>query len=194
MGKAEKTKQFIIEQVAPVFNRKGYAATSLKDLTKATGLTKGAIYGNFRNKDEVALSVYKYNALSVDNVLQEKILVAKNYREKLLAYPKTFRAIYRQTLLNGGCPILNTAVDSSDVNEHLQAAVQKTIGSLQRSMVSFIKDGVREGEFAQQTNALGTTQVLICLFEGGFAMSKATRDNGYIENALSHMEFIIKTL
>ncbi|MBL7756118.1 MAG: TetR family transcriptional regulator, partial [Chitinophagaceae bacterium] len=48
-GKAERTRQHIIEKAAPFFNKKGYADTSLSDITAATGLTKGAIYGNFEN-------------------------------------------------------------------------------------------------------------------------------------------------
>src|SRR3978361_1704088 len=61
MGKAERTREYIVEKTAPVFNRKGYAGTSMSDLTEATGLTKGAIYGNFENKDEVALAAFDYN-------------------------------------------------------------------------------------------------------------------------------------
>ena len=55
ISKSEKTTKYIIETVAPIFNRKGYAATSMSDLTAATGLTKGAIYGNFKNKEELAI-------------------------------------------------------------------------------------------------------------------------------------------
>ena len=54
LSKAERTKQFIVEKAAAVFNEKGYAGTSMNDLTIATGLTKGSIYGNFENKDDIA--------------------------------------------------------------------------------------------------------------------------------------------
>jgi len=50
MGKAEQTRRMIIEKAAPIFNKKGYLGTSISDLTKSTGLTKGAIYGNFKDK------------------------------------------------------------------------------------------------------------------------------------------------
>ena len=50
ISKSEKTTKYIIETVAPIFNQKGYAVASMSDLTAATGLTKGAIYGNFKNK------------------------------------------------------------------------------------------------------------------------------------------------
>ena len=49
--KAEQTSEFIIQKVAPIFNKHGYYGTSMSDLTQATGLTKGAIYGNFKNKE-----------------------------------------------------------------------------------------------------------------------------------------------
>ncbi len=55
-SKAERTRKFIVERTAPIFNMKGYSGTSLTDLTAATGLTKGSIYGNFENKDDVAIA------------------------------------------------------------------------------------------------------------------------------------------
>jgi len=43
MTKASRTRQYIIDKTASVFNIRGYAGTSLLDLTKATGLSKGAL-------------------------------------------------------------------------------------------------------------------------------------------------------
>ena len=48
--RSEKTRQFIIETTASLFNKKGYAGTSMSDLTEATKLTKGSIYGNFERE------------------------------------------------------------------------------------------------------------------------------------------------
>ena len=60
MSKAGRTRQFIIETTAGIFNTKGYAGTSMSDITEATGLTKGSIYGNFGNKEDVALAVFDH--------------------------------------------------------------------------------------------------------------------------------------
>ena len=51
MGKAEETRQYIIEKSALIFNKQGYAGTSINDITDAVNMTKGAIYGNFENKE-----------------------------------------------------------------------------------------------------------------------------------------------
>ena len=191
MGKAERTKSFIIQQVAPVFNRKGYAATSLKDLTDTTGLSKGAIYGNFTNKDALAVLAFEHNLSFIKDRLKEHILAGRTYLEKLLAYPKTFRHIYRQVIASGGCPIVNTAIDSGDVNDQLQAAVRAAIDEWKRAIVSLVEGGIESGELARVSNTENTARVLICLVEGGYAMTRATGDEGYIEQALDQAESLL---
>ena len=180
--------------MAPVFNKKGYAATSLKDLTETTGLTKGAIYGNFKNKDEVAILAFAHNLRFIRDRLREGILDGRTVLDQLLAYPKTFREIFRQVLQSGGCPIVNTAIDSDNVNEVLQDAVRTVIGEWKQSIVSLVKSGIRNGEFTKNTDAEATAHVLICLVEGGYAMTKATGEEGYMIDSLSEMESIIQAL
>jgi len=194
MGKAERTKKYIVEQVAPIFNRKGYAATSLKDLTDITGLTKGAIYGNFRNKDEVAMNAFAYNTGLINEQLRENLLSARSSREKLYAYPQTFRKIHRQILASGGCPILNTAVDSREVNVLLQKAVQKVIKKWKKTIVAIINEGIDQGALPPGIDARKTAEIMICLVEGGYAMSKVTGEYSYIECSLDQVENIIKNL
>jgi hypothetical protein len=48
--KAEKTSEFIIQKVAPIFNKHGYSGTSMSDLTNATKLTKGAFMETLRTR------------------------------------------------------------------------------------------------------------------------------------------------
>ena len=97
MSKAEKTKAFIIEKTAAIFNKKGYAGTSLTDLTEATGLTKGALYGNFKNKDEIALAVYDYNTRIIKNNFLSISETGTGAVDQLLSiaefYKKRFAAI-----------------------------------------------------------------------------------------------------
>jgi AcrR family transcriptional regulator len=96
MGKAERTKQFIIEKTATLFNTKGIAATSLQDMTEATGLTKGSIYGNFKNKDEVALEVFRYNFKKVTNLVAEEMARESTFRARFFVTHESI--LYLMTL------------------------------------------------------------------------------------------------
>jgi TetR/AcrR family transcriptional regulator, transcriptional repressor for nem operon len=119
MTKAEITRQLIVEKTAPVFNTKGYAGTSLTDLTMATGLTKGSIYGNFTNKDEVAMAAFDYNLSLLTKGMAAAVAGCKDSIGKLLAMVDFYRSGTKTLLTRGGCPILYTAVEADDTHPGL---------------------------------------------------------------------------
>src|ERR1700712_2385853 len=127
MSKAEKTKQFIVEKTAPLFNMKGYAGTSLSDMTDATGLTKGSIYGNFANKDDVALAVFDYNLQKVSNIISSEISKRKTVIEQLLTYVHVYNDFLKLPFPAGGCPILNTAIEADDTHPELRKKASDAI-------------------------------------------------------------------
>src|ERR1700752_4274548 len=95
MSKAEITKAYIIEKSAPIFNTKGYAGTSLNDMTEATGLTKGSIYGNFANKDEVALAAFDHNLQKVSSIINGEMAKHATAKEKLLAHVAVYENFFK---------------------------------------------------------------------------------------------------
>ena len=56
--KGDLTRQHIIEKSMQLFSVQGYFNTSIAGIVKATGLTKGGLYGHFRNKEEIWYAVY----------------------------------------------------------------------------------------------------------------------------------------
>jgi len=57
--RAEATRRCILDEAALAFARHGYAGTSLNDVIRATGLTKGAFYFHFPSKEALALEVFR---------------------------------------------------------------------------------------------------------------------------------------
>ncbi len=192
MTKSEKTKAFIIEKTAPVFNKKGYAGTSLTDLTTVTGLTKGALYGNFKNKDEIALAVYDYNIRRIkSNFLSEFNNNTAGPIEKLLMVPKFYKKYYHDISKHGGCPILNTAVEADDNQPLLRKKVNKTITAWKKILVDAMKEGIAAGEIKPNINPSKYACAFIALFEGGIMLSKATNDTSYLYESLNKMTDMI---
>lgn len=190
-SKAEKTRSFIIERTAEVFNKKGYAGTSLSDLTSATGLTKGSIYGNFQNKEEVALAVFEYNCSRIARMTGDEVARAGSYHDKLMAYAQVYKKVIRDTATRGGCPILNTAIEADDTNPALREQVARVIHRWEKNISSLIQGGVDAGEFKKDTNAKTLSLSIIALIEGGVMISKATGESGKMDHILSTVEFLI---
>jgi TetR/AcrR family transcriptional regulator, transcriptional repressor for nem operon len=189
MSKAEKTRAFIIEKIAPVFNKKGYAGTSLADLTGATGLTKGALYGNFENKDKIALAAFDYNVKKIQGYLSSS---NKTAIEKLLSIPLLYKKHFSDIAAHGGCPILNTAVEADDNLPLLRKKVQKAIVSWQEEMIALIKEAMDAGEINKGIDPSKYARIFIALFEGGMMLSKATNDTSYFYESLDKMTDIIE--
>lgn len=192
MSKAEKTRAFIIERSAAVFNKKGYAGTSLADLIAVTGLTKGSIYGNFESKDEVALAVYDYNAGRIMDRLRREIGLADNAVDKLYALTGFYRSNYRQTVTAGGCPILNAAVEADDAYPALKRKAAASIKGWRKLIEGIIKKGIEKGEIKKHANAADYAVLFISLIEGGLMMSNVSDDRSLLFTCLDQVDTMIR--
>ncbi len=191
LPRSGRTRQLIIESAAPIFNKKGYAGTSMSDLTAATGLTKGSIYGNFKNKDDVAVHAFQHNIDLIFDFFSKEIEAAGSTLDKLLAYPRGFRKVYRMILAYGGCPILNTAVEADDTHAVLRKMAVDVLAKWKKSIVSLIEVGKTEGVIETATDAKNMAEILISLMEGGSVLSKVTGEASYMRNATDTAEKII---
>lgn len=192
MSKAEKTKQFIIEKTAPLFNTKGYNATSLSDITQATGLTKGSIYGNFENKDQVAIEVYKYNAALLSKVMSHSL--GDQYptsTEKLHAFVAFYRKNWRSVFSNGGCPLMNAATEADDSFPVLKQYVQKSFTLWMEKITAVIVQGQKNNELKGSVNADEYASLFIMLIEGGILLSKTMDDEKFLNRALDRVKDMI---
>ncbi len=192
-NKAERTRQFIIEKAAPIFNKKGIAGTTLSDLTKATGLTKGSIYGNFKDKDEVAISVFKYNFDNLARFLSREIGKGNTLIEKLLAIPNAYKKLYDHMISFGGCPILNTAIEADDTHKTLCKLTTEAIELLKKEITELLENGQNTGEIKASVNAVKTADVIMSLIEGGLFLSKLTGKKEYMMNSMEQAEKLIQS-
>ncbi|SEW36570.1 TetR/AcrR family transcriptional regulator [Chitinophaga arvensicola] len=194
MNKAEKTKQFIVEMTAPVFNEKGYTGTSLTDMTNATGLTKGSIYGNFANKDEVALACFDYNLKKVTTIIRQELDKQKTYRDKLLVYVHVYENFLKHPFPIGGCPILNTATEADDTHPLLKQKATDAILSWKGVIMDLIEKGKDNGEFSEDVNAEQTALTMIATIEGCIMIAKLTGKMNYRNTIMQSVEKMVNGL
>ena len=190
--KAEKTKEFIIAKAAPLFNKKGYAGTSMSDIMKATGLAKGGLYGNFESKDEIAALAFEYSYNQLKEDIGQKIKSKKTGVEKLQTIFQYYKNYTVTPSIEGGCPLLNTAVDADDAYPFLKKkarlALQEMLGSLQH----ILKKGIQEGAFRSDLNVKKEAELIFAQIEGGIMMAKVLDDvtvlNRLLESLKQRME------
>jgi AcrR family transcriptional regulator len=194
ISKAERTRRFIIEKTAPIFNKKGYAGTSLSDITEATGLTKGSIYGNFADKDEVALAAFDYNIARMSAVTKAEMAKQSTVRGQLLVYVDVYENYMKYPFPVGGCPIMNTTVDADDTHPVLKSKVGQVVMSWKDRLVGLIEKGIANKEFKKDTDPEQMALTLIAMIEGAILLNQATGRLDYRKKVMRSVEKLIREL
>ncbi|GAA3624355.1 TetR/AcrR family transcriptional regulator [Flavivirga jejuensis] len=193
MIRSEKTRQLIIEKTASIFNKKGYTGTYLSDLTKATGLTKGSIYGNFKNKNEVAVEAFKYNYRQLIEKVSRRIQQTERADDKMSVLLNHYKTQYIKIFNNGGCPILNTAIDADDNNELLMKEVIGAIRNWIQKTEDILILGIKKKEFID-IDTTRFTYKIIAIIEGSVLLSKTLKDPKMLLNNIEYLEQEIKKI
>lgn len=188
LSKAEKTKQFIIEKTAAVFNEKGYAGTSLADLMAVTNLTKGSIYGNFQNKDEVALAAFDFNFGAITNYIRQEMEKRHSIVSKLLVYPDVYRNFLSIHFLKSGCPLLNTAVEADDTHPALREKAVKALLFWRKSIERLVETGIKNNEIKSDANPKLMAVLITAIIEGAVMQAKLTNSDKELIIAMDYLE------
>ncbi|WP_414527266.1 TetR/AcrR family transcriptional regulator [Nodularia chucula] len=187
MSKGKETKAKILQQAAELFNQQGYAGSSISDIMRVTGLQKGGIYNHFQSKDELALQAFDY---AIACVSQHYIAALRNQRHaiaRLHAIIAVFSNFADNPPIQGGCPLLNTAVESDDAHPALRERTQKAMNSWLHLIRRIIETGIEKGEIRSDVNADEITTIITATLEGAIMMSKLYGDSIYMQRAVNHL-------
>ncbi len=197
MTKGDRTKQFIVEKAAPLFNKNGYAGTSLSDIMKATGLAKGGLYGNFKNKDEIAALTFEYAYQKVKSALVMKLGNCCSSVEKLHNILKFYRNYISNPPIEGGCPIINTSVEADDAFPFLKTKARAAQNEMMESLVHIFQQGKKYGELKEDTQPRREAEMMYALIEGGIVMAKINDNPAILHRILDrihdHIENVLRT-
>ncbi|MDY6906529.1 MAG: TetR/AcrR family transcriptional regulator [Thermodesulfobacteriota bacterium] len=188
LSKSDRTRRLIIEKTAPLFNKKGIAGTSLADITRITGLTKGSIYGNFKNKDELVLAAFQFSVENLNRFLDREVSTIQSPLDKLFAISNAYRKLYHRMISYGGCPILNAATDADDTHPALARLAIQTVKQFQDRLTGLVDQAKAAGEIDPAVDAEIFAETALSLLEGGLMLSKLTGSKRYLMNALADLE------
>ena len=192
MRKGQQTRQDIICKAAPIFNQRGYEGTALSDLMKATGLEKGGIYRHFESKQQLAAEAFDYAwKLAVDARFAGTPEIP-NTVDRLKQLVRNFEG-RRSGLVPGGCPLLNTAIDSDDGNPRLREKAQRALSSWLASLQSIIEEGQERGEIRRDIDSSKLATLIISTLEGSLMLSRLQQQEGACALACDHLEEYLET-
>lgn len=187
------TRERIIQQSAELFNTYGYHGCSLSHIMEATKLKKGGIYNHFRNKDEIAVEAFNYNYNRVLKRFRDRLDQDKTSFDKLNSVIDVFVSLIEDPMVKGGgCPIFNTAMDSTNTHPELKEKAREGIKGLTRYVKIKLQEGIEAGEFRDDTDVRVVATLLVATLEGAIIMSRVNDDYACIELASDYLKNYIR--
>jgi TetR/AcrR family transcriptional repressor of nem operon len=194
MSKGERTRQRIIDAVGPMFNERGYQATSLADVMAATGLEKGGIYNHFASKDDLAIAAYDRNAgLLADAIAANVQAAGTSAVDRLVGVLRAFTDFAHDPPFPGGCPTLNTAVESAGLDPRLQAKARQRLLDLRDGLVArILRRGIQHGELRADLDVDELATTFAASIEGALLLAQSLGDPTQVDLVAAHLERTIR--
>lgn len=181
MSKGEYTRLRIIELAAPIFNRQGYFGTSMSDIMRATGLEKGGIYNHFANKEELALAAFDYNMERRRELMQATFHRVHHAAERLIELADIFKEIISDSMIPGGCAIVNTIMEADDTNPVLKEKAITAMADLRAMVRRILARGIERQELRQDVDIEQATTKILMLLQGGIVISRLNGDDAEMD-------------
>ena len=188
MRNPEVTRETILKESAILFNTQGYKATSISNITDATGLTKGAIYRHFASKDALEIQTLEHLSMLMNEHLRDRIKKQPTAGKKLRTVFHFFKSYISDPPFEGGCPLLNAAVEADDAHPDLRMAALKILIGLRASVISIIEKGIYYKQIKKGIDKEMYTTLIIASLEGGIMMSKLQGNDDDLKRVVKYLE------
>jgi TetR/AcrR family transcriptional repressor of nem operon len=190
MSKGEETRQKIIAAAAPLFNKQGYAGCVIKDIMAATGLEKGGIYRHFESKEEIAAEAFDYAWMVASASRQQGLDEIPDHVDRLKQHIARF---VTRSSIPGGCPLLNTGVDSDNGNPILRERVRNALKGWQRMLRSTLVEGIEAGTVKKDVDPEKVSRIIISGLEGGMLVSRIEKNDEALRDAMDYLDSYLET-
>ena len=194
MRNSEATKETILKRSGVLFNTKGYKATSISNITDATGLTKGAIYRHFTNKHELELETLVHLSSIMFEKLRDKVKEQNTAGNKLRAVFKFFESYIDSPPVKGGCPLMNAAVEAEHAHPALRKGALKILTTYRESLLAILNNGIKYKQINPDIDVQLYATLFFASLEGAVMMSKLSGNDSDIKRTVAFLEKQLKEI
>jgi AcrR family transcriptional regulator len=193
--KGDLTRQNIIDKAMQLFSVQGYFHTSIADVVKATGLTKGGLYGHFRNKEEIWYAVYDecvriWKSVVFDGV--REIADPLERIEKVIA--NNLKNYLGGGVFKGGCFLCNSLVELSGQDAAMSNYVLQGFQSFSALLRQWLAEAEQQGLLKEGLNLGGVAIFMMISLNGAAPLYAASKDPAVWQQTLAQLRFYLQSL
>ena len=175
----------VVAAARDAFWRGGYAGTSLDDLTTATGLGKGSLYGAFGDKHALFMrALDRYCDAALEATRRQLRGPVEGASQRLAAYVRALAALNTADAERRGCLMAKSAAELAGGDAAVREKVGRTLTAMHTELTRTIADAQQEGTIAAAVDAEKLASLLLAVLRGIESLHKSGVDDGVINDAV----------
>ena len=189
-AKGAATRDQILDVAGKLIHLRGYHATSLDDVLKASGVGKGNFYYYFKSKEDLGYAILdRMLQAFVERTLEpafadavaDPVVQIKEFLDRVLDNQ-------RQRSCIGGCPIGNLASELSDVHEGFRQRLAGMFLQWRVTLAEVLARGQESGRLRSGLDPASAAEFLVAALEGAILLTKVTRDISVMERCVTELK------
>lgn len=165
------TRQKIMTATNELFRRQGYSATSMKDISSASGATIGSIYHHFPGgKDDLTAEVITSTGRTYRELFDAIAAEAGDPATAVVSFFDGAADLLESSDFLDPCPIGGIAREVASTNERLRQAADAAITSWITAMAGLLRQNSADSETADELGWL-----FVAAIEGAFIVARTQR-------------------
>jgi TetR/AcrR family transcriptional regulator, transcriptional repressor for nem operon len=185
----------VIATARDEFWTRGYGATSVDDLTAATGLGKGSLYGAFGDKHGLFLrTLDDYITMSLDTVRTQLQDPAHNAYERLIRHIRWQAGAVATDKARRGCMMARTAAELGSTDDDVEDKVERAYLKWRTELADAIAEAQRDGDIDRKADPRALASTLLAFMRGVEALHEGGVKPAQLKTAAETMIALIPTL
>src|SRR5690349_13142285 len=149
------------------FWSRGYTATSVDDLTAATGLGKGSLYGAFGDKHALfMLALDDYIDRNPDSSRAQLRDPEFGAYDRLVHHIRAQVKLFAADKMRRGCMLAKSAAELSAIDDEVQRVVEKAYRLWATEIADCIEEAQRDGDIDKKQNPQALASVVLAFMRG----------------------------
>jgi len=170
-----------LETAAHLFHQRGFAGTSINDIGKASGLTSGAIYFHFANKDALARAIVEAQFDSWPELVERHDGVEERALEALMRLSFAVAGRFRDD------PVVRGGARLWEERHAIDATLPTPFVDWIATVRTLLDRAREQGDLAPRIDPAVAAHTIVCAFFGLHTVADALSARADIEQDLTHL-------
>jgi len=171
----ERTRERLLQAAAREIYRSGFQSASLDGILASAGVTKGALYHHFKNKEALGYAVVE--EIISPGVRGTWVQPFQNVKDPIDALIRAVRGIRVQPRdVCGGCELNNLAQEMSPLDAGFRKRLETIFDAWRDAVASILREGQAHGSVRRDVEPNDAAGLLIAMVEGYGSLAKNAQD------------------